>query len=223
MAIGLAGIVVWLSLPSVRTPSRVAVLAGLASALLVLAVAGGGVTSPTKRLEQVTTPAGANPAAGSGQIRISEAKTAWPRIKENPVVGTGLDTSDTVVKVLSGGQVRSYQTHGAPLAVWYGAGIFGLIGICLIFVTLLRTGWRSLGLAASDDDVLIGWALVAAVVAFLIFAMAQPFAFQQYGWFAAVMLVAWCVRREPAGAAAVIAEPAAAKHGGRWPAEAATP
>ena len=65
MAVALAGIVIWLSLPAVRTPSRVAVLAGLASALLVLAVAGGGVTSPTKRIEQVTSPVGSSSSAGS--------------------------------------------------------------------------------------------------------------------------------------------------------------
>jgi O-antigen ligase len=176
----------------------VAILAGLAGALLVFAVAGGGITSPTKRIEQVTSPAGVDSSSGSAQIRLSVVKTAWPRIEENPVVGTGLDTSDSVVNVLAGGQVRPYQTHGAPLAVWYGAGIFGLIGFLVVFASLFRTGWASLGRASERDDVLVSWALIAAAAAFLLFTMAVPFAFQQYGWFAATMLIAWSACRERA-------------------------
>ena len=99
MAAALGAIVVWFTLPSVRTPGRIAVVAALASSLIVLIVVGGGVTSPAQRLSQVTSPVRAGSNSGSGQIRIQEVKTAWPRIEANPVVGTGLDTSDSVVTV----------------------------------------------------------------------------------------------------------------------------
>jgi O-antigen ligase len=196
MAAGLVGVVVWLSSPSVRAPSRVAIVAAVAATLLVVAMAGGKVTSPTHRLEQVTSPAGTLPGAGSGQERISTVKTAWPRIKQDPLVGTGLDSSGSVVKIFSDGGVVPYQAHGAPLAAWYEAGLFGLIGILMIFGAIAVAGWRSLSAADGEDGLLIGFTLLAAFAAFMLYALAVPFVFQQYGWFSGVILLAWWSRRD---------------------------
>jgi len=194
MAGALVAILVWLSSPSVRAGTRVAIVAALAVALLGAAVVGGGsVTSPAERLQQVTSTPGLQPAAGSGQERLDIARTAWPRISADPLVGAGLDTPDTVVTVFSAGRAVPYQVHGALLAAWYGAGIFGLIGILIVFGAVFAAGWRGLTREASDDGRLIGWALLAAFAAFLVYAMTAPLFFQQYGWFAAVMLVAWSV------------------------------
>jgi hypothetical protein len=59
---------------------------------------------------------------------------------------------------------------------------------------------------AGGDDLLIGWALLAAWVAFVVYALTVPFLFQQFGWFSGVVLVAWGLRRE---AVARVAEPVA--------------
>ncbi len=193
---GFVGIVVWLSSPFVRAPGRVAVVAAMAVTLLVVAIAGGRITTPLERLEQVTSPAGSGPVAGSGEERLEITKRAWPTIRENPIIGQGVDPAGTVVTILSGGRPVVYQVHGAPVAAWYEAGIFGLIGVLIVFAALVATGWRALSTAASDDELLIGLALFAACVAFLIFALTTPFVLQQYGWFSAVMLVAWRLRRD---------------------------
>jgi hypothetical protein len=206
MAGALIAICVWLSSPAVRAAARVAVVVGLAVILVgAVAVTGGSVTSPTERIEQVTSPSGTNPEAGSGEARIEIVRTVWPRISQDPLIGAGLDTPDTVVTVLSAGRTKPYQVHGAPIAAWYGAGIFGLLGILIVFVALFATGWRALLVASGDDDRLIGWSLLAAFGAFVVYAMTAPLFFQEYGWFAAVALVAWstgseAVARDPSPA-----------------------
>ncbi len=206
MAGALVAIVFWLSSPAVRASTRVAIVAALGVTLVAaVAVTGGAVTSPTERIEQVTSPSGTDPLSGSGEERIEIVRTVWPQIAEDPLIGAGLDPPDTVVTVLSGGRTTPYQVHGAPLAAWYGAGIFGLLGILVVFGALLAAGWRALLAAPTDDDRLIGWALLAAFAAFLVYAMTAPLFFQQYGWFAAVALVAWstgseAMARDPAPA-----------------------
>lgn len=196
MAAALVGIIFWLSSPSVRASGRVAVVAALAAILVIGSLAGGRVTSPTERLEQVTSRLGTRPGTGSGEERVSIVKRAWPRIKEDPLIGTGLDATGTVVTITSGGQTRPYQAHGAPLAAWYEAGIFGLVGILVVFGALARAGWRALAGTESDTDLLLGWALLGALAAFAVYALTAPLFFQQYGWLAAVMLLAWRSRRE---------------------------
>jgi O-antigen ligase len=196
MAAGLVGVVVWLSAPSVRAPRRVAVVAVLASTLAVVAVAGGKVTSPTERLNLVTSAPQTQPGAGSGQERLSIVETAWPRILADPVIGTGLDNSGKSVTIRSNGQSIAYQAHGAPLAAWYEAGIFGLVGALVILGALAVTGWKALALAGDADDMLIAWSLFAAFAAFILYSMTVPFVFQQFGWIAAVMLLAWALRRD---------------------------
>jgi O-antigen ligase len=173
--------------------------------IAAVTVAGGVVTSPTERLQQVTSPSGTDPASGSGEERLAIVRTAWPRISQDPLVGTGLDTPDTVVTVLSGGHTKPYQVHGAPLAAWYEAGVFGVLGILVAFCALFWAGWRALAAAPREDDQLVGWALLAAFGAFFVYAMTAPLFFQQYGWFAAVVLVAWS-----AGSEAVARAPAPA-------------
>lgn len=192
MAGALVATVVWLSSPAVRAPTRVAIVGGLAICLVAaVTIAGGAVTSPTERLKQVTSPYGSNPASGSGEERLAIVRTAWPRISQDPVIGAGLDTPDTVVTVLSGGRTTPYQVHGAPVAAWYEAGIFGVLGILVAFGALFWAGWRALVAAPADEDQLVGWALLAAFGAFVVYAMTAPLFFQQFGWFAAVVLVAW--------------------------------
>jgi O-antigen ligase len=195
MAAGALALLVWLSSPSVRSSARVAVVAAVVCALAVVVAGGAKVTSPVQRVAQVTSPAsGGN--NGSGQDRISVAKQAWPRIKRDPFMGTGLDASDSDVTIISHAYSVPYQIHGLPLAAWYETGIFGLAGLMALLAGLAATGWKSASSARTEDDLLIGWALLAAFVAFVTEAMTQPMVFQQYGWITAVMLVAWFRRAD---------------------------
>jgi O-antigen ligase len=194
MLAGLIAILVWLLAPAVRAPGRVAVVAAVAVSLAGLTLAGGAVTSPTKRFEEVTTN-GVSTSSGSGTVRLKIVQQAWPRIESNPLVGTGLDPSGLSVNVIHHGAVSSYQVHGGPISVWYQAGILGLLGVVILVWTLLRGAWRNL-IAGDQTDLLIGLSILAAFLAFLVNAMTTPFVLQQYGWFSAVMLVAWRLRRE---------------------------
>jgi hypothetical protein len=195
MFAGLIAIVVWMLAPAVRAPGRLAVIAGLCFAVVALTLAGGRVTSPTERIQEVTSSTGTQETSGSGGIRIKTIKRALPRIEQDPVVGTGLDNAGGVVNILSQGSSIPQQVHGAPVAVWYEAGIFGFLGFLVVVATLGRQAWRSLT-AGDQSDLLIGLAIAAAFVAFLIYALSSPFVYQQYGWFSAVMLIAWRARRD---------------------------
>jgi O-antigen ligase len=159
-----------------------------------LTLAGGAVTSPTKRVEEVTTN-GVSTNSGSGVIRLKIVRRAWPRIESNPIVGRGLDSSGLSVNVINHGTIVAYQVHGGPISIWYQAGIFGLVGVLIVVWTLLRGAWRTLG-AGDQTDMLIGLSILAAFIAFLINAMTTPFVLQQYGWFTGVMLIAWRTRRD---------------------------
>jgi O-antigen ligase len=194
MLAGLIAILIWLLAPAVRAPGRVAVVAALAVSLAGLTLAGGAVTSPTKRVEEVTTN-GVSTNSGSGTIRLKVARRAWSSIESNPIVGKGLDSNGSSVNVISHGTVVPYQVHGGPISIWYQAGIFGLLGVVVVVWTFLRGAWRTL-IAGDQTDLLIGLSILAAFFAFLITAMTTPFVFQQYGWFTGVMLIVWRMRRE---------------------------
>jgi O-antigen ligase len=195
MAAAAFAALVWLSSPAVRAPWRVAVVAAIVCAMIVVAVAGGRVVSPTQRLAQVTSES-AQGVNGSGQDRISVAQAAWPRIVSNPLVGTGLDTRDTGVTIISHGLSVQYQVHGLPLAASYETGVFGLAGLLALLIGLAVLGWRSVRRSRTGQELLVGWGLMAAFAAFLVEAMTQPMVFQQYGWIAPVMIVAWARRAE---------------------------
>jgi O-antigen ligase len=198
MLAGLIAILIWLLAPAVRAPGRVAVIAALAISVAGLTLAGGAVTSPTKRVEEVTSN-GVSSSSGSGTVRIKIIKRAWPRIESNPIVGKGLDSNGLSVNVVNHGTVTRYQVHGGPISIWYQAGLFGLVGVLIVVWTLLQGAWRSL-FSGDQIDLLIGLSILAALIAFLINALTTPFVFQQYGWFTAVMLIAWRMRRESAPA-----------------------
>ena len=209
MFAGLIAILVWLIAPEVRAPGRLAVAAAIMVSLAGLTLAGGAVTSPTKRFEEVTSN-GVSPNSGSGVIRLKIVKRAWARIESNPIVGRGLDSSGLSVNVINHGTVVPYQVHGGPISIWYQAGIFGLLGVVIVVLTLLRGAWRTLR-AGDHTDRLIGLSILAAFLAFLISAMTSPFVLQQYGWFTGVMLIAWRMRREG------LAVPAPSQAGRRGP------
>jgi hypothetical protein len=191
-----AGLVIWLVAPQVRVSARLAVVGALLVVLVVLLLAGGRTTNPLQRLQLVSGGYSAQTGAGSGLDRLAIVRSIWPRILKDPFVGTGVDVSGTVVTIVSDGGTQSYQVHGAPLAAWYEAGIFGLMGFIVLVVAHVSSAWRNVKLADSDEDQLAALALLSAFLAFVVFAMTSPFLFQQYGWLSGVLVVAWSLRRD---------------------------
>jgi O-antigen ligase len=187
---GLAGAVlallVWLSSPAVRSSSRVVVALAALCAVGVLAVASGRITSPAQRLTQVTSA-----GTGSAHDRLSVAEAAWKRIKHEPFVGTGLDTPDTAVVIISQGLSGPFQVHGLPIAAWYETGIFGFAGILGLVICLAVLAWRTVRRSRSPDQQVISWALLGAFVTFLVEVMTEPMVFETYDWIVAVVIVAW--------------------------------
>jgi O-antigen ligase len=202
MLAGLVAILVWVIAPGVRAPGRMAVIVALGFTLIAVTFAAGTVTSPSERLQEVTSTSGTESTSGSGGIRIRTINRALPRIADDPVVGTGLDVGGGVVTIISQGTSIPQQVHGAPVAVWYQAGLFGLLGLLVITVVLLKEAWRSL--ATNDQtDLLIGLAISGAFIAFIVYALSSPFFYQQYGWFSGVVLIAWRYRRDAVAESAV--------------------
>jgi O-antigen ligase len=195
MVAGLVATVIWLSSPAVRAPSRAAACAAVAGAISVALVAGGTVVSPVHRVDQVTGPTNVQAGSGSGETRVQMWGTAWSRIKSSPIVGTGFDSAGTAVTVSVDGQWTAEALHGAPIAVWYEGGILSLLGFLVIVGAFGAAGWRGMAAASPGPDSVMGWALFAAFVGWMVFAVSGPFYFQQYGWISGVMLVAWRLRR----------------------------
>lgn len=217
LAAGLLGVVFWLSSPVVRAPTRAAIVALALVGVVVAMAAAGKIVSPATRIAQVTGSSAQHVGGGSGEDRLSIAKVVWQKIVERPVVGAGLDTGSATVHIVSAeGGASPYLTHGLPLAAWYEGGIFGLIGVVFVFVGLVRAA----AVARDADEHVFGWGLCSAMVASTVYLLSAPMVFQQYAWLAAVMLVAWSVRR------ALVVSPAAAlgaaRSAGPSPARAAT-
>jgi O-Antigen ligase len=188
-------ILVWMFAPSARIGGRLAVITGLIVAMFAVVLVGGKVTSPTERVSQVTSRSATRQGAGTVDVRIRTVKRALARIKTDPVFGVGFDGAGGLVTVIDKGRSARYQVHSAPVAAWYEAGILGLIGLLVVAGGLARTAWHSL-LGADENDLLVGLAVLAAGIAFVIIALTSPLVFQQYGWFTAVMIVAWHARRD---------------------------
>jgi O-antigen ligase len=194
MFAALIAILIWMVAPAVRAPGRIAVIAALALGLIALTLAGSSITSPTKRIKEVTS-SGPSQSTGSASVRIKTIKQAWPKIESNPIVGQGMDSSGSSVDVINQGVNVPYQVHGSPVSIWYQAGFFGLLGVTIVSFTLLIGGWQSLS-GGDRTDMVIGISIVASFVAFFVYAMTAPFVLQQYGWFSGVMLLAWRMRRD---------------------------
>lgn len=185
------GLVFWLVAPQVRPSTRIAVVGALSLVLLVLVVAGSRTTNPLERLQLATGGYATQTGSGSGLDRLAIVKTIWPHILAHPFVGTGVDVAGTAVTIVSDGSTQAYQVHGAPLAAWFEAGILGLVGFIVLVIAHVSKAWSNVRHAVGDEDQLTALALLAAFLAFVVFAMTSPFLFQQYGWFSAVLVVAW--------------------------------
>src|SRR5213076_2353799 len=97
-------------------------------------------------------------------------------------------TPGRAVTVAFRGQPGVIQVHGAPVAAWHEAGIFGFIGLIGIVAAVATAAWRGLAAARGHERALVGWALMAAFAAWLVEFLTNPLYFQEWGWFAGALL-----------------------------------
>jgi O-antigen ligase len=150
----------------------------------VLVVTTGATGDPIERVERVTSAEEA--AAGTGgslYTRLDGYREAWSRISEQPLIGVGLDEQSSV-EVLGPKLV-----HNMLINQWFTAGILGLIGIVALIAGVVLTGARIVRSSTGELRALSS-ALLAALVAFVVFGMGEPILFVRYGWFPAALLVA---------------------------------
>lgn len=187
---GLIGLFLWMVAPNVRRSIRVLILLGLAGGLLATSILGGPGTSPAHRVQQVFAPPSASGTTGSARDHAHNVGDAWRLIRQDPIVGIGVDNTSTIV-------------HSGLIAAWLGGGIFALVGMLLVFAATLSFGWWAAISARDDADRAIAWALVCGVVAFFAFFVNQPLFFNEYGFIALALVAAWSVRVSPVKAAVV--------------------
>ena len=121
MFAGLIAILVWLITPDARAPGRLAVVAAIMVSLAGLTLAGGAVTSPTKRgggSDQQRRGDGLGQRRDPPQDRAASLvnNRVQPDSRKRP-----LDSSGLSVNVISHGTVVPYQVHGGPISIWYQA------------------------------------------------------------------------------------------------------
>ena len=167
-----------------------------------------GRTDPLERITSVTTPSTATTAtSGSGSFdsRVAVYKVALSRIEADPFIGVGLD----LVSITKPYGVVSYEydVHNLVIGTWYKAGLFGVIGILVAIVALLRAGTAALGASLSEGERRTAAGLISAVVAFIVFAMSEPVLFSRYGWIPAALLLALRTVQEGRRAAEPYREP----------------
>lgn len=188
---------VWIVVTDRRARVLVPVVAGV---LLLSTFAAGNNRyweSPLERLETSTAQSGTDEATFA--MRVDSYEAAWETIDSSPLLGVGLtrvgaDTS------------TGLAVHNLFLAVWYQAGLIALVGMLFIVAYALVTGWRALVEARGSEERAVARALFAAMLAFLVFAQAQPTLFQRYGWMSVALLVALRGQQLRAATAASVRE-----------------
>lgn len=191
-------VVFWLVVRGVtlRTGARLAAVVVAGAAVLVLSGAAS-VADPLHRIERVTSAEEA--AAGTGgtlYTRLEGYEEAWARIREQPLIGVGLDEPSS--QAVLGPKL----VHNMIINQWFSGGILALIGIVVIVGGVVLTGLR-VARAATGEDRAFALALLASVWAFIVFGMGEPILFVRYGWFPAALLITLDVqrrRREPVAA-----------------------
>jgi O-antigen/teichoic acid export membrane protein len=185
----LAAVFVWFALQRSSRRSLMPFVVMVAAVLSLTTVQSiRGDPTPVERFHSVTESAPG--AAGSGSLasRIATYRVAATAIERDPFVGVGLD----LVSVTKPFGVVSYEydVHNLVIGTWYKAGLFGLIGILMAVLAVVRVGWRAILDARQDGEGMVGAALLSSFVAFVVFAMGAPVLFSRYGWIPAALLLA---------------------------------
>ena len=176
-----------MALRGVRLSVRLVTLsvAVLASTVLPSFLVTGYKTNPFQRL------AGAGNANQSASYTANERivgyRIAWHRIERDPLIGVGLaGPSATVTQ----DGVPLNVVHDTVLGSWHQAGIFGLVGILMIFGSLCNVARRAVARTAGASRALTA-GLAASVAATLVLTLAQPILFNRFCWMALALLLAF--------------------------------
>jgi O-antigen ligase len=147
-----------------------------------------GAPTPLERFDRVTSTSSTVDGAGSLESRVETYRVAAAEIKEHPFVGVGLDLISTTrpFGVMSYG----HEVHNIVIGTWYKAGLFGIAGILIALLAILRTGWIAAVSSTSEAEQMVSVALLCSVVAFVAFAMSAPVLYSRYGWISAALLLA---------------------------------
>jgi O-antigen/teichoic acid export membrane protein/O-antigen ligase len=189
MIAALVAIFVWFALQRTSGRSLLPFLVMVAALLALTTVQSiRGDPTPLARFQHVTEPSPGEAGAGSLESRIDTYRVAATAIKRDPFVGVGLD----LVSVTKPFGVVSYQydVHNLVIGTWYKAGLFGLIGMLMAVIAVLRAGWTAVLDSRTDSEELVGAALLSSFVAFVAFAMSAPVLFSRYGWIPAALILA---------------------------------
>ena len=155
-----------LSRPSLRVILLAAVIAATALAVIQLQIREGAPT-PLQRVEQVRQ------GGGSMSSRLDAYRVAIPRIESNPLIGDGIGS-----------------VHNSLLGVWYRGGLLALLGLLLVFASLIVTALDARRRAVDGRDRLLCAALLACLLAYLAYDMGAPAIFERYGWVPAALVLA---------------------------------
>jgi O-antigen/teichoic acid export membrane protein len=181
---------VWFSLQRGTMNSKLvfATLGFLVVGVVAVQAMRGGAT-PLDRFNKVTS---SSPAVGQGSgsvdQRIVTYRVAVRAVKRDPFVGVGLDL-ESITKPF-GVIDYQYDIHNLLLGTWYKAGLFGLVGMLIALLAILKTGWSAICASRSDAERSHAIALLCSVVAFVAFAMSEPVLYTRYGWISAALVLA---------------------------------
>lgn len=191
-------LLVWFGLGHLPTRALVLV-AVLVTASVVIVQSGGSElpVTPLQRIERVTS--SSDDPGATLWTRLETYRASLKRISENPIVGTGLASSDGLT-------TSGFVVHNVLLGPSDRAGLLGGLGMLLILFSVARIG-RTIFIEASTEDRPLCAALFSAFVAFLLFGMTAPILFQRYGWVAAALILAyyWQSRRDSVSSVVAVA------------------
>jgi O-antigen ligase len=159
-----------------------AVFIGIYAVSLILEGSGGTGQNlnPIARIEQTT-----NSSSGydTASPRIATYKAAWAGIQESPVIGHGLDTNSLLVWYDQYLYIK-YPAHNFFLLIWYGGGVFFMIGMIINMIASFRRLTRKGGRHPTKDTLLAGCVVV------LVFSMVSPELFDRWLWLPFVLALA---------------------------------
>jgi O-antigen ligase len=144
------------------------------------------VPNPIARFSEVTSDRD-DPTA-TFWSRFETYQASLNRIMQNPLVGVGLDERSTFADT-------GYRVHNILLGSWYGAGLFGMLGVVLLIMAVIRSGYVAICNADSEKEAHLCLALICSIGAFLLIGMSAPILFVRYGWLPGALLIALAGRR----------------------------
>ena len=122
------------------------------------------------------------------QTRLHTYAAAWEVISDNPYFGVGLGPD-------VGFTETGYVVHNIFLLNWFESGLFGFLGILLIFSAIAFEGYKGIKDPKLKHIKTLGTALFSSYMAFLILGIAQPIYYKRFGWISAALLLALYSKR----------------------------